>query len=449
MKKLLIYILWILTFVWVTVFAGFESWIITGTSFCISGTCVTNWSLLSKSMPYRLIVSTNSMASYTGIKQAFDYVNAHSWNAYEVLVEAGDWYIADTVTLNSSKPVVVRWASRDTTNLYTATGMSGKAMFDLRSEIEFQNLTLNASGLASYWTRAGENWVDINSPWAYTHFTNMAIMGFNKGINLYSWNIWFFDGAIDNSVAYWVYISWWDYRSALMDYFNNAKTIGLVNGSWRTFSTEHDSYTTNSWQIAIEYNPTTYTNYTNFTVFNNNFNLTNASGTVLSWADFSLSRDANIELYGNIGIEDYRPHAKLNLIWYTGSTSYTNDVWTKVVYTTLAGQYTKKRTLSTTGRATFLPSHMKSVQMRLSASVYATTAQPCDLRFAIIKNWQTGTQLGRMNVYIDQNTRPFNFSLNVYADDVKQWDYFELYVMPLTDSETIVMQNINWYMDSR
>ena len=53
-----------------------------------------------------------------------------------------------------------------------------------------------------------------------------------------------------------------------------------------------------------------------------------------------------------------------------------------------------------------------------------------------------------MNVYLDQNNIAFNFSQNVYIDNVHKWDYFEIYWKTLSN-ESLVLQNLNWYVDSR
>jgi hypothetical protein len=134
-------------------------------------------------------------------------------------------------------------------------------------------------------------------------------------------------------------------------------------------------------------------------------------------------------MYGNIGIEDYRPHAKINLAGGTSSNAYPQNTRSKVIYTA-SDIYAKKWSFSTTGRLMFLPSHTKSAQIRMSAALTTTSSQ-ANLKFAIIKNGNTGTQLGTMTVTLDQNARAFNFSSNIYLDDVTLNDYYELYVYPV------------------
>lgn len=446
MKKIIWFFIGVFTIaVW---YGAFQSGIITGTEFCIWTVCVNDWSVFSRSAPWRIKVSvTNS--TFTGLKQAVDWINASWTQSYELLLDAGMWDITDTITLNAAGgyPITILWLWFETTTLLASWGLEGKPMFDIKSPLELNNLNIDASWLAWHGAAVGEDGVKISAAWNFVQIQNVGIYGFNKGISLEADSeMRVFNSALEDNVAYGAYISWGDYRSANTDYNNSAVGVGLHAGSGKFFSSEHDSYLINSWQIGIQYEPATYTNYDDIAIFNDNFK-NEVGGIVRSWFDFSLARDADIEAYENIGDEDHRPHGNFDVLDGLTWQSYTSNVWTKVNYT-FTEIYAKKRWATTTGRLTYLSNHVKSVQMWVSAWV-STSTSTANVKFAIIKNWITWTQYGTMPVSLDQNARSFNFSQNIYLDDVIKNDYFELYVYPIWANETLILQDLNWLVDSR
>ena len=281
----------------------------------------------------------------------------------------------------------------------------------------------------------------------FIQLQNIGIQQFTNGISqLADSDMRVFNSVIFDNTDYGTFISGGSYRSANTDYDNQQENVALYAGSWQFFSSEHDKYTIYSGQVGIAYYPTTYTNYSNIAIFNNNF-VTEANATILSGFDFTLARDADIEIYGNIGIEDYRPHGKYCVSSGGTSATYTTQVWAPAQYT-LTKSYSKKRDMTSTGRLTFLSSHEKSVQMWIDGSITTSTSQS-NIEVAIVKNGMTGTQYGNMDVFLDQNARAFNWSTNVYLDDVNQGDYFEIYVYVVGSNDTLIFQNINWMVDSR
>ncbi len=395
------------------------------------------------------IIEVSSTSEFTGLKQAFDRLNANATHPYVVLLDAGSWDITNTITVNVAYPVALKWMGFEVTTLNASGWLANKPMFNVQSPFDVSDLNMDASTLAGYGVNTWEDWfkIVVANPGDFCQFQNMGIYNFNKGINIQSnAELWVFNSTLEDNVVNAVFISGWSYRSAETDYNNSPQGVVLYVWSGNFFSSEHDSYTVNTGQIGVTYYPTTYKNFTDLAIFNNNFK-TQLSWVTLSGFDFSLARDANIEIYGNIGIEEMRPHAKINL--YNGATSqaYTSNTWTKMNYT-ISDTYTKKRWITTTGRVTFLSDHEKSVQMWISASALTST-QTATVRFAIVKNGNTAVQYGSMEVTLDANNRAFNFSQNVYLDDVVKNDYYELYIYPVWANETITLQNLNRYIDSK
>lgn len=436
MKNFVRFLLWL--FAVATAYAGFE----VVNNLCIDGSCITSRGVFSTKLTKRITVGSGQ--TYTTLKSAIDWINASGGNnEREVLVDGWEQLIADTITLNHTKPVAIIWLWYEVTSLVATGGgdVSGNSMLIVNSPLELNNLMMNGKGIAT-------NWVEVTAPAIdFIQLQNIEIQQVEKWVFL-NWeaDMRVFNSVIDDTTAYGAYISGGYYRSANCDYTNNPIAVELYAGSGVYFSTEHDTYTINSGQIGIEYQPTTYTNYQDIAVFNNNF-ITEWTTVIKSGFDFTLERDADIEIYGNIGIEDYRPHAKINLEDYTTGNTYTSNTWSKLLYST-TDIYEKKRDITSTGKITFLPTHMKSAQVRVSASLLTTTSQ-ANVKVGVVKNGNTWTILWKMSVYLDQNNRAFNYSQNIYLDDVQENDYYELYIYPVWANETITLQDMNMYIDSR
>ena len=71
--------------------------------------------------------------------------------------------------------------------------------------------------------------------------------------------------------------------------------------------------------------------------------------------------------------------------------------------------------------------------------------QPATVTLSIVKNGNfTGTTYGNMSVYIDQNSRAFNFSTNVYLDDVLENETYVIAGRCSNGTEAVILQDLNW-----
>jgi hypothetical protein len=67
---------------------------------------------------------------------------------------------------------------------------------------------------------------------------------------------------------------------------------------------------------------------------------------------------------------------------------------------------------------------------------------------AICKNGNTGTTYGNMNVTMDANARAFNFSSNIFVENIVENDYFSIYAMNTGTEDTIILQDMNWMVNA-
>jgi len=141
----------------------------------------------------RIIVSTNS--TYTTVKDAVDYFNASATADTEILVDAGDWYVDDTISVENEYNLHIRGLSSSLTRLNAAAGLTGKPMFQLKSACDIDNIYLDGSTLTNYGTLSGENCIEFitNSGVSY-EIQNVGINGFYIGVVDYiSADLWMFN----------------------------------------------------------------------------------------------------------------------------------------------------------------------------------------------------------------------------------------------------------------
>jgi hypothetical protein len=99
----------------------------------------------------------------------------------------------------------------------------------------------------------------------------------------------------------------------------------------------------------------------------------NLVGTFLSGFDFTIARDANIQILSSVGTEDKVPHAKINTIANATTTTVTTaGTYYKAAFTN-GETYTCKFTLAD-GRMTFLSKNPRDGRMWVSGSAFASNA---------------------------------------------------------------------------
>lgn len=359
-------------------------------------------------------------------------------------VSGGAYNITDTITVDLAHPLKIQGACFSITSFNAATGLATKPMFIFKSDCDITKCSLDASTLANYGTQSGENGINIDTDDTYHEIKDAGIYGFNKGLYITSNSeFWVFESEINDCAVTGVEINTAStgsiYRSAETDYSNNASYgINLVQATDLYFSSENDTTELTAGQTFINYDGTNVT-YTTLVVKGA---IWNEVGTFRSGFDFTLARDADIEIMYNVGTEDTKPHCKINLANNTTVTSLTDDTWAKATFTNTSS-YTKKWTIAD-NQMTYESSHVRDVLMILDGNV-VTTQQPVLLTYGIVKNGNSAVRYGENTIYLDQNNRAFSFGTNVYLEDVAENDYFELWIMNSSNNGDATVQDLNWF----
>lgn len=102
--------------------------------FCVGAQCLTKFAT-----PLAGRITVSQYSQFTGLKQAIDWINLSGTQAYEVLVDAGNRDIKDTITIASAYPITIRGLGYEVTILNASGGLSNKPMFKVYSPTEFMN----------------------------------------------------------------------------------------------------------------------------------------------------------------------------------------------------------------------------------------------------------------------------------------------------------------------
>lgn len=279
-----------------------------------------------KTLKNRIYVGPSGQ--YSTLKAAVDWFNASATSATEIILDAGNHAIADTVTVNnSSYNLSIKGVGSNTTILQAATGLLNKPMFNIKTNCDLNRLGATGSTLASYGDSAGENFVNYDTADIYSEVTDLIIDTFyyglydTGGMEIFLYNFIFY--TMTKGVA----INHTNANPAGTDievgnFVDCAVGIDLIKATNDTFILRNLVFDNPALGIGIKYDGTQY----NFSGFSEIIGCThNGVGDFVSGFDFHRQdgRDRNIVIDGNVGLEDKNPHAKLNVIDNTTTTTVT------------------------------------------------------------------------------------------------------------------------------
>jgi hypothetical protein len=359
--------------------------------------------------------------------------------------------ITDTITINLPYNLAIKGGAYDQNTLNAGAGLTNKPMFILKSNTTFTKVIFDGSTLVDYGTLSTENCFNLDTDDVYFELKDFYVGGFYNGIYQTSnAEIWTMEGGYSNCYNAGYELNTTSdgaiFRSTLNDWSadNTGYTytgIKLTSGSTIYFSSENDTAHLTTLDTFIEYSGSSIS-YVDIVVIGC---IWNNIGTFRTGFDFTLKRDADIILLNNVGDGNLCPKAKINVVANTGTTAINSATYVKVNYDVSSTYLTKFSFID--NNLTFSPTHKKSFNMWISGSLVTSTAISNTI-IAIVKNDNTGTTYGNMNVTLDVNARAFNFSTNVYVQDIVENDYFNIYAINTGTNDTIVLQDMNWMVNS-
>lgn len=156
----------------------------------------------------RIIVGVEG--DFATLKEATDWFNASATADTEILLDGGLHLVADTIVVNNGTyDLDIRGLDTATTHLGPTTGLTGKPMFNIKSNCNLSKIDFHASGLTNYGTLTDENCITFNTTAdIYSEVTDFLMDGFKIGIadligiQLYVFNFTITDCATGISVNY-------------------------------------------------------------------------------------------------------------------------------------------------------------------------------------------------------------------------------------------------------
>jgi hypothetical protein len=409
-----------------------------------------NWYIKDKETRTDNSLEVNPTSSFTTIEEVISFLNVHMYGPTVVKLGAGVFPVSTTQAINLPYPVTFEGLSFGETTIKATSGLSGSPMFTCASECYFKMIIFEG-----YASTTGNDAIHFTGSEAYHEIKDCDFSGFNKGISSTNNNeIWIFETDFENCTGSGIEVAAGPANGGSLkisecDFNQCGKGVYLLSGVGETISILNCTFynTTAGSDIGIHYVPATFTSFSSMFITNNAWN---NQGTYMSGFDFTRSdgRDANAFLINNSGMEDERPHCKMNVSNNNSTTTITNNgTFYKANWTNSATSYTCKWTLAN-NKITFQPNNLSDVWAVITGDLAVNNSNRV-VTIAIVKNGNTATRYGETDLRITTANQPFQFSTVIYVPDVHKYDYLELYVTSSAGSDVVTFQDIQWFTNTQ
>jgi len=290
---------------------------------------------------------------------------------------------------------------------------------------------------------------------AYQEVKDCDFAGFNKVIvSTNSNNLWVFENTFEDCSGAGIEIAAGANSGGTLEMSNNDFTrcaigVNLLSGLAETISLLSCNYynTTAGSNIAIQYTPATFSTFTNLKITGNTWN---NQGTYISGFDFTRAdgRDASAYIEANVGVGDYTPMCKINVVDNASPTTVTTaGKWYKAVWTNTSSIPCKFTVVNNS--ITYQSLNKRNGIMILSGDVSVNNYFGTVLTICIVKNGVTTTRYGESNLRISSNGQPFQFSSVIYLQNISPNDYFEVYCTSSNSGDQLTFQDMQWYTECK
>jgi len=411
-----------------------ESGIVTKKSFD------TNYNQLKLKNTYTV---SETGGDFTVISDVFNFVNNLAGDfGITIILDAGDHYLEDSYTINSSHKITFKGAGSNCCNVIEADEL-GYNLLNILTPVDFNGI--NFVGFAKT-----SNCIFIDQP-VYCEILNCNFKNFATSIITNQGDLFIHNFVIDNCVngimaddgsnGYYNKID-----AEVGNFINCEQGIYLKAGKNSIFEIYNCVFSPGygSSNIGIVYNSDYYSYSDHPSIQGCKWDNT---GHFLDGFDFTRhdGRDKNIVIQNNVGSEDKTPHAYLNMINNTSATNLGNNTWTKLNYT---GTTVYENKIYFTGnRFTYQPTNVRDLMVWGSGTL-TTSTQISNIELVIVKNGNTGLLSSPILITLDSNSRKFQWSANAYIPAVKSDDYFEIWGMGIGSAETVILEDLNLLITS-
>ncbi|HNY02561.1 MAG TPA: hypothetical protein PKG48_08240 [Bacteroidales bacterium] len=408
-----------------------------------------NWVVREKEYRNDNSLDVSADGSFTTIAEAIAFLGMHMRAPTIIHIGGGTYPVSSTLTINLSYPLTIEGLSYGE-SIITAPS-NGNTAFELKSECYLKKIAFNQGTTAGICINASASTAQ------YHEIKDCSFAGFTKAINVTDASeFWIFETDFDDCTTSGIDIAAGSndvtIKISECDFTNCAKGIHLYSyGTGTEFSIANCNFYNSTGQTGIYYVPSsTSPYYASMIIQGNSFNNV---GTFGSGFDFANSRDANIFYENNPGVPSGRPHCSIHLANNTTTTTVgSSSNWYRANFTNTSSIGTKW-TIGN-NRVTYQSDNARDAVILISGNIRCNNSNKT-VNIAIVKNTATSpqsaaslTRYGETSVRITAGSQSFQFSTNVYLEDVAKNDYFEIWVTSSSSGDELTIDDLNWWTDT-
>jgi len=410
-----------------------------------------NWITKNKNRWNNNTVIVAADESFTSIAEAMEFLSEHISAPSVVLLTSEVNTLPETIIVDLPFPVTVEGPSYGAVTVGPGSGMTGKPLFECVTDCSFKMIIFDGSTLTGYGSAQDEDAIHLTGAGAYYEIKDCSFDGFYTAVACLSdAELWLFECDINNSANTGLMLDSSSPGTVVKvsetDFAGNPVGVNLLSGSGTTVTLNSGFYSnTNSTDIAILYNPSTFS-FANLIITGNSWNFI---GTGISGFDFSRAdgRDADAFIENNAGVEDEKPHCKINVVNNALTTTcLLANNWYKANWVNTSSLTTNLRIDN--NKITYQPVKSRDIVIIVSGDVTVNFNNRV-VTLCIVKNGVTTTRYGETALRITTALQPYQFSTVIYIEDVAKDDYFELYCSSADNNDILNFQDINWYTNAQ
>ena len=410
-----------------------------------------NWIVKEKQNRTDNLLEVSDKGSFTTIPEVLGFLAAHMSAPVVVRISTQVNLITATQVINLPFPVTFEGASYGSVTLGPSAGLGGSPMFNCITECYFKMIIFDAGMLGGYGSSTGEDAIHLTGSGTYHEIKDCVFDGFYNAVaDLSDAELWLFECDITNSRNNGILLNS-SVPGAVVkvsetDFSDNVRGVNLLAGSNTTVTLNLGFYSNqNVTDIAILYNPSTFS-FLNLIITGNSWNFI---GNGIVGFDFTRSdgRDANAFIESNAGIEDKKPHCKINVVNNALTTScITAGNWYKANWTNTSTITTNL--LINNNKITYQSQKTRDIYIIVSGNISVNNINRT-ITIGMVKNGVTTTRYGESALRITTANEPFQFSTVIYLEGVMQNDYFEMYCSSVNNNDVLIFQDINWFVSAQ
>jgi hypothetical protein len=419
-----------------------------------------HWLLKEKEVELANTFDVGPNESWTTIPEVLEFLGGrrHMLGPSVVRLDGGTYTLTATETVDLDNALTIQGPSYGQAYIEASGIAPGNALFDCVSEVSFKMIGFQGEG------KTVSNGLKLQTPYQYHEIKDCTFDGFNKAIDITSnVDVWLFESDISNctmgvDIAVTGGNDYISFLTSESDFSDCTNGINLTSGDSATISIQNCTFTCATGQMGLNYNGTTFIGIKSFFFTNNTWN---NMGSFVNGFDFTLARDANVNIENNSGIENKNPKCKINVINSTLATTTltTAGTWYKAVWDSIPTpsvyNYIPLKWKVFMNKFIFLPQNHRDIFIIVAGDL-SVNLNGATVNIAIVKNGVTTTRYGETTLRIPTlqggNTSanaPYQFSTVAYIQNIGKNDKFELYVSSANNGDIVKMLDVNIFINSQ